>query len=222
MLCVPKASLPIRNALRNMDRKQANYVGKLLIQVFVDAKSLTLAAFNWLARYVAFEASNSFSYDQTTDIIPDLSLQYINPTKHLELLSSIVASDIENIKKTINECLAISLRVDGSVDRSQKDKIYVLAKIVKSNGEMKLLFLGVAEQVERSASGLLKATLEAMHSNLSEQFTNKIILKNVSSLCTDGTNVNIGTYCLYLLVIRANFCLFFVYKDCFYFCSIYR
>lgn len=126
ILAVPKNSVPIRSALRTMDLKQFNYVGKLVTQVFVDAKCLTLPAFNWPARFVASEASNYFAYEQERETIPDLSLQYINPVKHLELLSSIVSADAENIKKTIGESLAVSLRVDGSIDKAQKDKISVL------------------------------------------------------------------------------------------------
>lgn len=49
---------PMNVAIDKANLKQANYIGKLMIQVYIDARTLTLAAWNWPARYVASEASN--------------------------------------------------------------------------------------------------------------------------------------------------------------------
>lgn len=78
--------------------------------------------------------------------------------------------------------------MDGSIDRDQIDKIYVLAKIITSTGTSELIFLGVKEQVERAASGLFKTALGAMEDMFGHGFVYNIILKKVSSICTDGTN----------------------------------
>lgn len=63
---------PMDFALNKAYEKQADHVGKLLIHIFNDAKRLTLSAWNWPARYVTAEAV--------------LSLQYVNPKAHLELM----------------------------------------------------------------------------------------------------------------------------------------
>lgn len=69
----------------------------------------------------------------------------INPKSHAEILESIVDADSKKsfIKTKIESALAVSLRVDGSVDRTNMDKIYVLAKIVNEIGKLELIFLGV-------------------------------------------------------------------------------
>lgn len=59
-------------------------------------------------------------------------------------------------------------------------------------GERKLLFLGMCEQDESGAKGLCKATLNAMANMFSREFVYSNILPKVSSICTDGTNVNTG------------------------------
>lgn len=113
---------PINVAINKANLQQSNYIGKLMIQVFVDAKILTLAAWNWPARYVSNEASNAFKFDQyelryEQNTIPEnLSLQYINPIKHLDLMKCIVEADRNFLKSKILDCRALSLRIDGSVD----------------------------------------------------------------------------------------------------------
>lgn len=110
---------------------------------------------------MASESSHAFAFDNNEQpTIPNnISLQYINPVEHLQLLKCIVEADIDTMRTVIKECMALSLRCDGSIDRTQIDKIYVLGKIITANGTSKLLFLGVAEQVERQSTGLLKAML---------------------------------------------------------------
>lgn len=119
---------PMDVSIRKSVASQANHVGKIMIQVFADAKIMTTAAYNWPVRYVANEASNAFEFnDLGRNTIPqNIPLNYVNPKQHLNMLKHIVEADRENIKTLIEECLAISLRVDGSIDRSQKDKIYVM------------------------------------------------------------------------------------------------
>lgn len=184
----------IEFSMKKAMANQANHIGKIMIQVFTDAKLMTTAAYNWPARYVTNEAANAFIFNESaSSIIPkNISLNYINPTQHHNMLKYIIEADHENIKTQIKQCLAISLRVDGSIDRSQKDKIYVLAKIISNTGEMKLIFLGMCEQLEPGARGLFKATLDAMINMFSRGFVYEIILPKVSSICTDGTNVNTG------------------------------
>lgn len=46
--------------------------------------------------------------------------------------------------------LALSLRVDGSVDRTQIDNIHVMAKIISTNGHSELVFIGFKELLKKS------------------------------------------------------------------------
>ena len=55
--------------------------------------------------------------------------------------------------KDIEDALAVSIRMDSSIDRTQKDNEFVMAKIVKKDGSMKLIFLGHQKLTERGALG---------------------------------------------------------------------
>lgn len=88
----------------------------------------------------------------------------------------------ENMKK-INECVAQSFRIDGSVDFTQMDKIYVMGKLIDSKGSAQLVFIGVAELTQRYAEGLMSVTIGALKTVVGDP---KIILSKISSLCTDG------------------------------------
>lgn len=189
-----KILTPMDISISKANLSQANYVAKLMIQIFNDAKVLTLAAWNWPGRHIANEASMAFNFEkQTKSVIPDkLSLQYINPIKHNEILKFIVKADLVNLKCKIKDSLAISLRADGSVDRSQQDKIYVMGKCVNKTGDSELLFLGMDEQISRGAKGLLQTVMSAMNNLFSDEFVTNVLIKKISSICTDGTNVNSG------------------------------
>lgn len=194
-LTIPnKVQTPMDVAISTANLKQANYIGKLMIQIYTDAKSLTLAAWNWPARYVTNEASNAFQYNKPEEntIPKNLSLQYVNPNKHLELMHGIVDADRANLKSKIADCLALSLRIDGSVDKAQIDKIYVLGKIITKTGKTELVFLGMDEQTARKAIGLFQASINAMANLFSKEFVYQNILPKMSSICTDGVNTNRG------------------------------
>lgn len=126
--------------LRNANKKLASHVTKLLFDVYVDAKKLTNSAWSWPSRFVGAEAGRLFDYDdKNAQTVPFLNLQYVNPSTHLELLSTIVRSDKEIIEKKLKTALACSLRIDGSIDRQQVDKIYILLKIINADGEPELV-----------------------------------------------------------------------------------
>lgn len=178
--------------INQANKALANHLGKLLIQVYNDAKKLTLSAFSWPSRYVASEAGNQFNFDDSTNstIPTNINLQYINRPSHLELLSCIVKSDDQFTEK-IKSSLACSIRTDGSVDKYHIDKIYVMLKIITKYGIPELLLLGIADQTERKAAGLLNAVKRAISTNMSDD-DYKTIMRKISSICTDGTNLNSG------------------------------
>jgi len=56
-----------------------------------------------------------------------------------------VQADVINLKNKLDKCLAISLRVDESVDRNQIDNIHILVKIITEHGGPEMLFIGFEE-----------------------------------------------------------------------------
>ena len=110
------------------------------------------------------------------------------------MLSCIVLSD-----KKLLETLAISLRCDGSVDRTQLDKIYLMTKLVSPTGVAENVFLGVAEPQTNGAKGVHDAILTACartvrlgsDDDLSTQEAKKLFCR-ATSLVTDGASVNVG------------------------------
>lgn len=182
---------PMEIAISKANKSQIDRIGKLMIQVYLDAKRLNLSAHSWPSRYIAGEASNSYdSLNKRESIISDgVNLQYVNPHGHLNLMSTIVNAHRDEFLRKINECFAISLRIDGSVDFTHIDKIYVMAKLINPDGSSELVFMGVSEQTERYATGLMLAVMEALRAAVDDP---NLILGKISSVCTDGTNVNTG------------------------------
>lgn len=168
-------------------------VTKLLFEIYADAKKLTCSARSWTARFVASEAGRAFDYNDinASTVNPSLNLQYVNPKSYTALLSTIIQSDMPNLQEKLKTSIASSIRIDGSVDRTQIDKIYIMMKIITAEGNVELIFLGIGEQTERGAHGLFAATKRGIIENLGEDMYT-VIMNQVSSICTDGTNVNSG------------------------------
>ena len=115
-----------------------------------------------------------------------MDLQYINSSCHRELLQIIVDSHRKTLANTIKESFASSLRCDGSVDRTQVDKIFTMLKIIDKDAHEQLLFVGAKEPKETGDAGCLN-TLKGSCTEL-EAGMNFSILQEVSSVVTDGTN----------------------------------
>lgn len=92
-------------------------------------------------------------------------------------------------KQTAEEllgALAVSLRVDGSVDRQQIDNKHVCVQIVTSQGDLIYRFLGFCEPVQHGITGYLQCIQEASKAILP---WNELI-KVTSSIVTDGESLN--------------------------------
>lgn len=185
-----------RNTLENMilcsQAKTANMIGKRAISVFADAKCLSNSARSWASRQAAERFGDIFNFvdDQYEQNIPKISLNYSNPNFHAELIDCIVTADRDLIANKINECVALSLRVDGSVDRTSIDKIYVLAKTVNKSGHLESIFIGVGVQTERKASGLFEAVKNTINQNGENLF--EVCVRKMTSFVTDGASINTG------------------------------
>lgn len=97
-------------------------------------------------------------------------------------------ADIINLKNKLKTCLAIYLRCDGSVDRTQIDNIHVLAKVILENGEDELIFIGFEKPKSKGALGYFKAVQTAVNQLIDWKETMNL----VSSFVTDGASVNTG------------------------------
>ena len=131
-------------------------IGKLLMEVYTDAKK-AIPAFLWPPIHLAHLCAESLDLSGThKDFMPETgAFAYVNPSSHQQLLLAIVAPAKVDICNTLlNNCLAASLRVDGSVDRRHIDNIYVALKIVTGTAEEKTIFIGFEEPEEEGRKGI--------------------------------------------------------------------
>lgn len=68
-------------------------------------------------------------------------------------LRTIARSNLPAVEEKLSSALAISLRVDRSVDRIQLNNKYVIAKVVLLNGTDEVLFFESSQHFERGAKG---------------------------------------------------------------------
>ena len=165
-------------------------VDGLMINVFNNAKKLTLSAWSWPSREVANMISGAVDVTQDFEkFYPSNSkLQYVTPTQHNNFLSCIVLADKTRVKAKIESSLALSLRCDSSVDRRSIDNCHVLAKIINQDGKPELLFLGLDEPKARGMPGYVQAVKDAV--NLTSRWSD--VARKMTSIVTDGTNLNTG------------------------------
>lgn len=167
----------------------SNHIGKLMTYVYGTAKKLTLTGNNFAARVVTGHFAENFDFNKQNEEL-NVNFQYITPTNFKEMLEIIVECHKPILLKEFASCLATSLRCDGSVDRTQIDKIFTMSKTVSESGEEKLHFLGVAEPQERGAKGLLRAVEDGCQLSLGSEAVT--VCRNSSSIVTDGTSANTG------------------------------
>ena len=205
---------PIGYHISAANEELANKMGKLMLHVYNDAKKLTLSAYSWPSRIVTSEIASCFSFNQKENTSGfKMGFQYISPAHHRQLLKIIVSSHKEQLASGgVTNALASSLRCDGSVDRTQVDKIFVMLKLISNAAEEELVFVGAREPKERGAEGLVNAIKEACKgcgkdspeessNDLEEEGSDnrdlsdeslEFVLYETSSIVTDGTNVNSG------------------------------
>jgi hypothetical protein len=157
-----------------------------MITIFNDAKRISLSAWSWPSREVAFQLAAEFK--ATGTINRNIDLLYATPSHHADLLNCIVQDDLERFKLTLSTSLAISLRIDGSVDRSQKHNVYVLVHVITSDGRLKTFFLGFDIPVGNSALSYQEVTRKIANKILPWD----LLLSMCTSLVTDGENKNTG------------------------------
>lgn len=189
----PKERTPLENMILGGQAKVANIIGRRAISVYADAKCLSNSARSWAARQMAKQFAECFDYNDITkneENIKKISMNYMNPNFHAEMLDCIATAEINVIADKIRNCISLSLRVDGSVDRTCLDKIYVIAKTVNQFGNLESIFVGVGVQTERKASGLFEAMKQVINCNGDNLY--ETCIAKMTSFVTDGAGVNTG------------------------------
>ena len=80
--------------------------------------------------------------------------------------------------------------IDGSVDRTQVDKMFTMLKIIDKDADEQLLFVGAKEPEETGAAGCLNTLRDSCtETEVGIDFS---ILQEVSSIVTNGTNMTSG------------------------------
>jgi len=87
--------------------------------------------------------------------------------------------------------LAVSLRVDGAVDKQSLDNKHVMAKCITTNGDEKTVYLGFSESEERGSKALYRA-LQTAAAMCGVPWNTLFSL--TSSIVTDGASENTGTH----------------------------
>lgn len=152
-----------------------------------------MSAYTFPSRAIVSHTSNIYRTNgEISHDIDDNELQYLTPHTHNDLLDCVVKSyRSEFIEEFMDNSIALSLRCDGSVHRTQVDKMYVLIKSVNLKGEEKLYFIAETEIIKRGAEGICGAIKTACIKSVgNENF--EVILRKISSLVTDGASSNIG------------------------------
>ncbi|XP_037049072.1 uncharacterized protein LOC119083454 [Bradysia coprophila] len=147
---------------------------------------MMLSSWSWPSREVACQLAANFKATGTAGA--NIDLLYINPSHHSELLNCIVQSDLKRFESVLSSSLALSLRLDGSVDRMQKHNVYVLIHVITDVGEVKTFFLGFDIPVGNSALSYQKVTQNIVD----EVLPWESLLSMTTSLVTDGERKNTG------------------------------
>lgn len=110
----PKERTLLENMILGGQAKVANIIGRRAISVYADAKCLSNSARSWAARQMAEQFAECFDYNDITkneENIKKISMNYMNPNFHAEILDCIATADMNVIADKIKNCISLSLRV---------------------------------------------------------------------------------------------------------------
>lgn len=127
----------------------------------------------------------------------------MTPTNHNEFLESIVEADMESIRLKIRESLAMSLRVDGSTDRTQQHNVFVMAHIVNKDTTTSTLFIRFGIPKKDRVAGYI----DCLKTVAKDVIPWEEFFKLITSIVTDGEYLNMGRLtglCAQLLKERLN------------------
>ena len=154
---------------------------------------MVLPEYYFPTRAVMNIMASKFKYNSDDNIITNTDLQYLMPHMHTQLLSVIIDTYIYGkITKKIKNSTAIYLQSDASVYRTHVDKIYTLAKLIDTFGNVSIIFLS-RRSFECGDREIFNTIIKSME-NLLESNVINLIMKEVSSFVTGGIYVNTGHF----------------------------
>ena len=182
-------TVPLVTLLSSQHQKLANKIGSLIYHVYNDAKCLISSELSWPSRVVAAKLAHEFDSNQPFQPYTpsDFDLQYIRPPVVQDLLRTIVSSDLPKVKKESHSSIAVSLRFDASMDKTQKHHQYMPLSVVDENGKQDLKFIGIGLVTDLGATGHL-ATVK-LGANNDVGFDK--VMKVITHLSPDGENKNV-------------------------------
>ena len=126
-----------------------------MFTVLNDAKRGTLKAWSWPSR--AFQRKEHFMANGMIKGFEENpnDFRYVFPGSHSGMLGFIVNADMKQMSDALNDCLAISLIIDGSVNRMQIHNNHLQAKVIYQDGSSSFYFLVFDESEDRGAKGYL-------------------------------------------------------------------
>ena len=117
---VERTTVPLFAGLRHMEEDVFLKICSCMLYVYNDAQRGTISAWSWPSRVLTRFKADEVKIDNFTPFIQTANqIQYLNPVQHRDFLSCIAVVGRKQVKKELSEALAVSLRVDGSVDRQQ-------------------------------------------------------------------------------------------------------
>lgn len=98
-----------------------------MFDVYNDAKRGTLSAWSWPSRYLTRCAASRVSVSEAFQPYEPKAdeIQYVNPSHHHECLGCIADCGREQLVKSLDEALAVAVKVDGQVDAFQVTNKFV-------------------------------------------------------------------------------------------------
>jgi hypothetical protein len=187
------AETQLEKTFRFINSELAMKMSRVMLQVYNDAKRGTLSAWSYPSRYVASLIGERLQLSEPhSNFTPsNTDLQYISPGTHRDLLLTI--ADVDRKKNSVvpDDILALSLRIDGAVDKQRLDNKHVMAKYIAINGDEKTVYLGFCESHEVGSLGLWHAAQEAAEKS-GKSWAG--IFGKSTSIVTDGEASNTGTH----------------------------
>ena len=164
---------------------------ELATDVYNDSLVETPTAWSWPSRSLAAQHSRRVMQmmDASTPFTPTQpsgsNLLYRTPDMYREMLEVVGAIEAEKLGRSLSECVVYSIQVDGSVDRQAIDNKFVTARLMREDGTLETVILGVEEPESLGANGLL----EAVKSSLGRAGAP---LEKLVGITTDGESANTG------------------------------
>lgn len=164
----------------------------MAVDAYNDSKILTPSAWSWPSRSLAQMHSSSLFQSQYCSPLPfmpsGISLHYRDPMTYAEMLHIIGDIERKKLAAELKDCIRFSIQVDGSLDMKQQDKKFVMIRFNTEAAPLNIItkFVGVVQNDERGANGLLKAVKDALKG------VNITDFKKIVGLSTDGESANTG------------------------------